>query len=280
MTDPAAPAIRDAWRALVPNYDAALQNADARAHLVSLNAAGFDDLTWREALAERMAEYPNFFGTYDYAWCDERDCFDFPIEAAYQIRALNAAIGLWVSDFPEKPTQLPLGRIVARTTYLAKFDEATPRAQPAKQFDFIVCPLGWLEFIHRYFAAFGATYPQLGRGDTSWRSHCDAAFGGIAVNLIASAANGIDYVIPAQVDAIVRELPEFSTAPATFVSVSESSLSRDLAYAAHDFALCHEVAHIAAGDHRSVPDEFRADEWGLAAYCEVDPILRTVSRVA
>ena len=88
---------------------------------------------------------------------------------------------------------------------------------------------------------------------------------GIAANLIASTVECADYALPGIIERIVGEVPEFSTGHAEFSKVDEDETSRDLAYAAQDFAICHEVGHVAARDF-SDPDEVRADRWGVAAY--------------
>ena len=66
-------------------------------------------------------------------------------------------------------------------------------------------------------------------------------------------------------DAIARDVAFFENAAADFSEEGTTTRATDLAYAAQDFALCHEVAHIAAQDF-AAPDEARADRWGLAAY--------------
>jgi len=258
--------IRTAWEAIVGNYDSALaQRTSTRDHLISLNADGFEQVRWREAIRDRVEQYPEFFENYDYSWCDNRECFDFPIEAAYQVRAIDAAIGLWCSPLVEKPAALHLGHIVARTTYLSRFEHATPRAKSSAGFDFLITPLGWIEFVHRFYGAFGRAWDFESPARIDWNECCADAWNAISANLIASLETEVDHDLPGLVEAVATEVPFFRGALVVLTASDETDLSRDLARAAQDFAICHEVAHIAAQDETS-PDEVRADRWGLAAY--------------
>ena len=249
--------IHRAWRSLISNYDQALSLAHARER--------FKASTWREALAERREEFPAFFKKHDYTWCDNQACFDFPVETAYQVRAIDAAIGLWLANPEKQASNFELGRIVARTTYLATFYEVTPHVQPVENYDFLICPLGWVEFLHTYFAGFANYWSLMDRDEESRASSCKANWLGIAANLIASTVCEIDYFLPSMIEGLVENTPEFSGAYRHFSAVTESPISTDLAYAAHDFALCHEIAHIAARDFEA-PDEYRADKWAVDAY--------------
>ena len=253
------------WRALSHNYDRAIAGDATREFLISLNRERFKDLEWRTALVERREEFPKFFEAFDYSWCDEAEHFDFPLETSLQVRTLDAAIGLWLADVAGKPLNLDFDWIVARSTFLANFAEVTPHVQHDTPFKFVVSPLGWLEFIHRYFSEFGQCLEQSVAPSAGMREVCRAGWMGIAANLIASSCNEMDYFIPQMVDAIIQHDESFSNAQGDFRITRQTDLAADLAYASHDFALCHEVAHIAAEDYQE-PDEDRADEWGLAAY--------------
>jgi hypothetical protein len=101
---------------------------------------------------------------------------------------------------------------------------------------------------------------------SKWETQCQAHWRGIVVNFIASSVDGIDYVLPGMIKKVVAEVPFFAMALAQFSDVKETKVGQDLARAAQDFAICHELAHVVAGDHVTLPDEFRADRWGLAAY--------------
>ena len=187
-----------------------------------------------------------------------------------------------MTEFEGKPFPLPIGRIVAKFTYLSKFAEATPKAIEHGDFDFLVVPLGWVEFLHTYFAGFGPwvknpLVADPGVGDGYWLR--------IAANMIASSpaessqfcvSPGFkDYDLPEMTDQVVAQVPAFSTAKASFAKVDESPFSKQLAYGANEFAICHEVAHIAAKDF-SNRNECRADLWGLAAYFGSWPLQRAL----
>ncbi len=260
-----ASGIRAAWREIAPNYDSALAHVPAREFLLDGQLADFERVPLEEALAYRESEFPEFFQQYDYAWCRQREHYDFPIEAAYQVRALDAAIGLWTSPLADKPRPLELGRIVARSTYLAKFDHATPRTKSNRGIDFLICPLGFIEFMHRFFAAFGGVWNVETGLSADWRTQCHSAWQAIAVNMIASSEAEVDYFLPSMMAAVVAEVPAFASALLSASEVRDTTVSADLARSAQDFAICHELAHIVARDE-ALPNETRADRWGMAAY--------------
>ena len=254
------------WRAIAPNYDRAVGVELTRDYLKSLNKKRFEGLLWKTALAERKEEFPAFFEQHDYDWAADEAAFDFPIETSLQIRTLDAAIALFVAPFPNKSPRLPFDHIVARSTYLAKLHEVTPHVQQAEGFQFVVTPLGWLEYLHRYFAAFDYATDGMRKLDQPLPDEVGRqAFLSILVILIASHACTLDYFLPQMVDTITKDVDFFEHAGADFSEDATSSRATDLAYAAQDFALCHEVAHIAAQDFTD-PDEARADLLGLIAY--------------
>jgi|GEM_PF-4329884 len=258
--------IIDAWRIESSNWDQAIATKTARDYLVDLNKDRFDGHNWLAALAERQEEFSEFFDLYNYDWCKDQSAFDFPIEASLQIRAIDAAIGLWQADIEDVPKCPSLSGIVARSTYLAKFKEVTPHVRKVKGgISFLISPLGWLEFIHRYFAGF-ATYLKIPNfQEEGVIQYCQGSWLNIAANLIASDVNRMDYFIPDMIKKIIEDVPAFNASHGDFEHTNETNLSQDLSYAAHDFSICHEIAHIVAND-LDLPDEKRADRWGLAAY--------------
>ena len=258
--------IIDTWRIESLNWDSAIGMEVAREHLIELSKDRFNGHEWQKAISERFEEFPKFFELYNYDWCREQDAFDFPIEASLQVRAVDAAIGMWLANISDKPINPNLANIVARSTYLAKFKEVTPHVRKMENgIAFLISPLGWLEFIHRYFAGFNAYLGIERSSGKEKREHCHGPWRSIAANLIASEVNRMDYFLPVMIDKIIDNVPEFTGADGDFREVSETDLSRDFAYAAHDFAICHEIAHIVADDF-DLPDEERADRWGVAAY--------------
>jgi len=125
-----------------------------------------------------------------------------------------------------------------------------------------VTPAGWLDFLRRYFSGF-AIYRNTPGSDPM--KACHANWPGIAANLVSSAVNSVEWALPAMVRAIIRDVPRFHGADSTLKLTDDPDLSAHLAHAAHDFALCHELAHVAAADF-AAPDEERADSRALAAY--------------
>ena len=264
--DLTAQSIIEAWRIESYNWDSAIAIDTARDHLIHLSRDRFEGLDWKKALKERNEEFPEFFALYNYDWCLDTEAFDFPIETSLQVRTIDAAIGMWLANINDKPAHPHLSHIVARSTYLAKFKEVTPHVRKLDNgIVFLISPLGWLEFIHRYFAGFNAFLEVSSAPEDQIQTHCKGTWLNIAANLIASDVNRMDYFLPVMIDKIVQEVPEFTEAHGNFKDTSETQLSRDLAYAAHDFAICHEMAHIAADDF-DAPDEERADRWGIATY--------------
>ena len=251
-----------AWRDLAPNFDRTVGVDAPREFMKELSRNRFQDSTWREAFTVRREEFQEFFHTYDYGWVTDQANYDFPIETSLQIRTLDAAIALFYSKLPDKPERFHFDSIVARSTFLPKLHEVTPHVQKTDGFQFVITPLGWLEYLQRYFAAFD--FPDKNE-DAKTRPVREDAFNRILVSLIASHATQLDYAVPQMIDAIVQRVQFFEVSATDFSVSNTTNRANDLAYAAQDFALCHEVAHIAAQDFAS-PDEARADRWGLVAY--------------
>ncbi|HWE02906.1 MAG TPA: hypothetical protein VG326_10905 [Tepidisphaeraceae bacterium] len=253
------------WRILSKSYDRSIGVDTTRSYLIKLGRARFADLSWQERLAERREEFPEFFDTFDYTWCNNPEFYDFPIETSLQTRTLDAAIALWRAKLPDMPSNPDLGWIVARSTFLANFAQATPHVQPSLPFKYVISPLGWLEFVYRYFTEFGRCVDQSAKTPADMREVSSKGWLSITANVIASSCDGLDYFLPEMVKAIKNTVACFADAEGDFDAKRQNELAGDLCYAAHDFALCHEVAHIAASDFTN-PDESRADRWGLAAY--------------
>lgn len=255
-----------AWRGIAPNFDRTIGVDATRNFMIELSKDRFQNSSWREAFTERQEEFGDFFNTYEYSWVLDKANYDFPIETSLQIRTLDAAIALFNADLPNKPRRFHFDSIVARSTFLPKLHEVTPHVQKADGFQFVITPLGWLEYLQRYFASFDSCCVSLGeKEDGATLRENQEAFNRILVSLIASHATQLDYAIPQMIDAIIENVQFFETAAKDFSTACSTTRGNDLAYAAQDFALCHEVAHIAAQDFAN-PNEARADLWGLAAY--------------
>jgi len=275
--------IKGVWERIAPNYDHALSHEEGKKYLIEQSSGSrvFDEgIT---ALKARQESYPDFFIQHDYGWAFLKESYDFPIELSYQVRALDAVIGLWRSQYGNHEFNAKFERIVARATYLSKFSEATPFACQENRINFIVVPLAWTEFIHMFFcsltAFFGVKERHQGNITSAWniclnrteridKEEACRYWKAMFANLVASDVCEYDIKMPSVVSGIIEGIPYFRDAIKELTDTVDFPLSNDLSYLSNELAIAHEVAHIFSGDliAGAIPDEVSADYLGLGAF--------------
>lgn len=279
--------IRETWYANAPNYDQVLSMAGARRFLMGQHpdANPIPDGAIGSALTAlnaRRADAPEFFEQHDLEWAFDPDSYDFPAEAAQQVRLLDGAVALWRSDLLQRRPAPCLGGIVARSSFLTRFDEVTPFTFHAGGFHFVVTPLGWLDFIDLFFSGFAA-YLRLdpaAPATEAWERVLRPAEDGgmrearrhwmeIVLNIAVSRGCSHDVLVPQALRAVRCGSAASRDMFPSEGDRNQSVIGRDLAYLAHEFALHHEVGHVLVGDtlHADrLPDEGTADLLALGAF--------------
>ncbi len=270
--------IKASWAAIVGAYDQVLGEPDRKSFLIDDSGEPSPYQNTIDALEGRRRDAPEFFEGGAYDWAFDPEAYEFPMEAAFQVRCLDAAIGLWKAELlPRDEAKAALSRIVARTTFLTNFHEGTPFVRHQGGIDFIVCPLAWPDVCFWHFSGFAASLSS-GPIDTMppsamWSLVLDPPVPPIAAqarpywvtilaNIVASVGCSNDLLMTQATREIGQNVPAFAEAMPENRFGLDAPMSNDLAYLAVEMALAHEVGHVFSGDHRNVlqdPDERRAD---------------------
>jgi len=270
--------VLDSWTKLVGAYDQVLGNDTFRAFLGSeMSFEGAREIF--AALDARRTYDPEFFVQHDYTWASDACAYSRPIEVAFQVRVLDAAIGLWKSDAVGRNAAPRLERIAVRSTYMSRLQEASPVVREFEGIAFIICPMAWPEALEWFFAglaAYAGADTALDRAAT-WSKflapECNANAASrhvlsLVANLLASVGCPHDVLMPQAVSAIREHIDAFKEAVPGLHQAADTSVSKDLSYLAVEMALSHEVGHILRGDHveGASVDEQAADILGMVGF--------------
>jgi len=291
--------IRATWRHLVATHDEVLGTPNYAIFLRTQFNSEASFAGPLAALRARERADPMFFAQHPYGWAFNSESYDFSVECAYQVRILDAAIGMWKAL--DQTPQAHLCGIVARQTLSSGLLRATPSVRHESGLTFVICPIGWNEFLAWIFAAFTAdcglaradepgstTDIEPSRGD-EWRKMRIGPIGTarsiarshwlhLLAAMIASEKCESEVLIPQAIGAILKEVPAFFDGIADLSLCHESVISRDMSYLAAEMALSHEVGHVLRGDHlpNTRADETLADllaheafrsSWGWRSFC-------------
>lgn len=219
-----------------------------------------------QLLSARRAEEPLFFAQHDYDWAFELSAYSRPAEAALQVRALDAALGLWKCDALGRRAAERLERIVVRSTSAGRLREPTPHTRESGGIAFIVCPTAWTEALGWYTSGlhvYANTEREFGPGRNAEAASRHAL--SLVAHLLASAVCPDGVPAARAVSAIREQVPAFrSAAPER----ARSPICDDLSSLAVDMALCHEVGRRLRKDilPEAGAEEAAADTLGLIAF--------------
>lgn len=273
--------IQRVWAGFLPPHDSILSFKAAKQFLLEGKS---DEGLYQNAFAAfeaRRLDQPDFFEGGLYDWVLEPSSYSLPIEAAYQVRCLDAVIGLWRARLePPERFRERMGRIVARTTFLPDFNTGTPSARQREGIDFVVCPLAWANLCDWYFSGFANSLVDSSGvfTDTAWLllqrgsvqvddARASRYWTTILAHVIAGLGCPEEILLPQAISAIADSVPEFSCLFRANADAPRSQLARDMSYLAVEMALAHEVGHIFVGDHNeNTPDELAADNFALGSF--------------
>ena len=220
----------------------------------------------------RRKDEPQFFELHNYEWAFDKTMYNSTLELVYQVRALDAAIGLW--KHTDRCYNNNLMNIVVRTTYLPSFSCSTPLFNKYEDINFIIIHLGWTEFLHWFFSGFSAYIGLISDGtlnnkktlESIIKSDCKENLHNakrhwisIIANIVASQSCCHEILIVSARTAICKEIDEFNDGIININDSVNEKLSRDFEYLALEMSICHEVGHLFAGDSL-LPEDKNADE--------------------
>jgi hypothetical protein len=200
------------------------------------------------------AEEPAFFDAYDYRWVLEPSAYDFTVEAVWQERLLGM-LATWHAGLPEVPSPL-LGRmddLCVRLVFAFDMRTATPLTPPqAKRPRFIVVPVGFVELMLLLFRA------ALRQGADRTSALHALILKSLAPELIGDPED------TRQLRMLERVAPHHTAYFASGLTYGDgvewSTTESDPCYAALDFVMLHEAAHVLAADSAKALEAYVATE--------------------
>jgi hypothetical protein len=274
--------IQRVWARFLPPHDSILSLKAAKQFLLEGKSEEALYQNTFAAFEARRKDQPDFFEGGLYDWVLEPSSYSLPIEAAYQVRCLDAVIGLWRAGL-EPPEQFRerMGRIVARTTFSPDFNTGTPSTRRRESIDFVVCPLAWANLCDWYFSGFANSLVDNAAVSTdtdAWLllqrdsvqvddARASRYWTTILAHVIAGLGCPEEILLPQAISAIADRVPEFSCLFRANADAPRPQLAGDMSYLAVEMALAHEVGHIFVGDHNeNNPDELAADNLALGSF--------------
>jgi len=211
------------------------------------DSATFDNAT--KVLRNLQTRVPQFFCTFDYSWMYERESYDFPQEALFQLFAVDAALGLWHSTPEDKQAEAVFNGLCPRLNLHWTMDECSPRALPVRSedlgFRLITVPSGWLDMTDFSINALIADNPDdFSLDDFLYTQAPDEdAVRPFWQALMIRALAGAVHCPESLVAEFVQVLGEKTGAPVYQASAKRMTSVLQLSTLCQRYSMAHEVGH-------------------------------------